>query len=119
MEVTVALAVTLASVFGVAGGTKVVLGKAGIQDRMPWAEDFSGLGVRVIGLVELAASAGLFLGVSSGGSTLVTSLSATVASAVMLGAGAVHIRRKEYANLLPVLALLALSLAVLLAIGRR
>ena len=114
MGVQVVLAVSLASVFLAAGGVKLLLGQERNLRRMPWAEDFSVLGFGAIAVVELVAAVGLLLGSFAGDLTFLTPVSAAVLSAVMLGAGAVHIRRREYANLVPVLALLALSLTVLM-----
>lgn len=115
MNLRLLLPLSLALVFVVAGGVKLFLGRERLLERMPWAEDFSSTGVRTIGLLEVLAAAGLLLGSLTTGLMPLAPISSAVLAVLMLGAGIIHFRREEYANLGPVIALFAVSLAVLLA----
>lgn len=83
---------------------------------MAWAEDFSPRSVRAIGAVEALGALGLVLPAALGIAPVLTGWAALGLAATMLGAAAVHLRRKE-AKSLPV-ALALLILAAVVAWGR-
>ncbi|MEU3921960.1 DoxX family protein [Streptomyces sp. NPDC029004] len=79
---------------------------------MAWAEDFSPRSVRAIGAVEALGALGLILPAALGIAPALAAWAALGLAATMLGAVAVHLRRKE-AKALPIaLALLVLAAAV-------
>ncbi|MFD5416407.1 DoxX family protein [Streptomyces nojiriensis] len=83
---------------------------------MAWAEDFSPRSVKAIGAVELLGALGLILPAALGIAPALAAWAALGLAATMLGAAAVHLRRKE-AKALPV-ALVLLVLAAVVAWGR-
>ncbi|GAA2604970.1 DoxX family protein [Streptomyces tubercidicus] len=79
---------------------------------MAWAEDFSPGSVRAIGAVEALGALGLILPAALGIAPALAAWAAVGLAATMLGAAAVHLRRKE-AKAIPVnLALLLLAAVV-------
>ncbi|MGW2414963.1 DoxX family protein [Streptomyces tubercidicus] len=79
---------------------------------MAWAEDFSPGSVRAIGAVEALGALGLILPAALGIAPALAAWAALGLAATMLGAAAVHLRRKE-AKAIPVnLALLLLAAVV-------
>lgn len=83
---------------------------------LAWTEDFSPSQVKGIGAVELLGGLGVILPGLTGIAPILVPTAATGLVAVMIGAIAVHIRRKETAAIaLPTVLLL---LAAFLAVGR-
>ncbi|MFD7788493.1 DoxX family protein [Streptomyces nojiriensis] len=87
-----------------------------VASGMAWADDFSPRSVKAIGAVELLGALGLILPASLGIAPALAAWAALGLAATMLGAAAVHLRRKE-AKALPV-ALVLLVLAAVVAWGR-
>ncbi|MGW8970657.1 DoxX family protein [Streptomyces platensis] len=83
---------------------------------MAWAEDFSPGSVRAIGAVEALGALGLILPAALGIAPALAAWAALGLAATMLGAAAVHLRRKE-AKAIPV-NLVLLLLAAVVAWGR-
>ncbi|TJZ59102.1 DoxX family protein [Streptomyces piniterrae] len=83
---------------------------------MAWAEDFSPTSVRAIGAVEALGALGLILPAALGIAPVLAAWAALGLAATMLGAAAVHLRRKE-AKAIPV-NLVLLLLATVVAWGR-
>ncbi|MFF3085914.1 DoxX family protein [Streptomyces nojiriensis] len=83
---------------------------------MAWADDFSPRSVKAIGAVELLGALGLILPAALGIAPALAAWAALGLAATMLGAAAVHLRRKE-AKALPV-ALVLLVLTAVVAWGR-
>ena len=86
--------ILLAVAFGVAGVLKSTQGRQ-LEEKMPWAEDFSDRTVRFIGVMELLAAIGLILPAATGIATWLTPLAATGLVVVQLLAVVTHLRRKE------------------------
>jgi hypothetical protein len=62
---------------------------------MAWAEDFSAGRIKLIGVLEVAAAAGLVLPWALKVAPVLTPLAGTGGCLLMLGAAAVHLRRHE------------------------
>jgi hypothetical protein len=62
---------------------------------MAWAEDFSDGTVKLIGLVEVAAAAGLVLPWALGVAPVLTPAAGVGAALLLIGAAVVHLRRHE------------------------
>ena len=108
----------LAALFLMAGAMKLAKSKAQLLENasMGWVEDFSPAVLKLIGLAEVAGAAGLIL---PGAFDVVTWLVPTAAiglAVVMAGAVITHLRRREHANM--VVNLVLLALAVFVAIER-
>jgi uncharacterized membrane protein YphA (DoxX/SURF4 family) len=106
----------LAAAFAGAGAMKLVKSKTALDanPRMGWAKDFTAAQVHLIGLAEVAGAIGLIVPSALNVVPVLTPVAAACLLALMLGAAAVHVRRKEPP--VPPLVLGALALAV--AIGR-
>ncbi|WP_432011285.1 DoxX family protein [Streptomyces cucumeris] len=107
----------LALIFLMAGLMKISQSREKLAaSGMAWAEDFSPGSVRAIGAVEALGALGLVLPAALGIAPALTAWAALGLVVTMLGAAAVHLRRKE-AKALPVNAVLIL-LAAVVAWGR-
>jgi hypothetical protein len=106
----------LAAAFTGAGAMKVLKSKAALEanPKMGWAHSFTAGQVHLIGLAEVAGAIGLILPTALNIVPVLTPIAAACLLALMLGAAAVHVRRKEPP--VPPLVLGALALAI--AIGR-
>lgn len=95
--VQLVLQVLLAVVLVMAGGLKVVQGKAKLLEvqRMAWVENFSDATIRTIGALEVAAAAGLILPWGLGIAPVLTPLAAVGVVAIQAGAMLIHRRRGE------------------------
>jgi uncharacterized membrane protein YphA (DoxX/SURF4 family) len=112
-----AVAGILAVAFLAAGLMKLVRSKQQLVDAgMPWANDFSSGAVKTIGVLEILAAIGLVVPALTGIMPIFVPLAALGLVAVMLGAGVVHARRKEFSNI--AIALMILALAAFVAWGR-
>ncbi|MEW1636862.1 DoxX family protein [Streptomyces sp. NPDC093801] len=94
------------------GGTREKLAASG----MAWAGDFSPQSVKAIGAAEALGALGLVLPAALGIAPALTAWAALGLAATMLGATAVHLRRRE-AKAVPV-SLLLLLLAAFVAWAR-
>jgi hypothetical protein len=82
--------------------------------KLGWANDFSAVQVKLIGLAETLGAVGLIVPRLTGILPVLTPIAAAGLVVIMIGAMATHVRRKE--SFVPP-AIMAL-LAVLVAIGR-
>ncbi|MCP3976995.1 MAG: DoxX family protein [bacterium] len=91
------LQVLLAVVLVMAGGLKVVQGKAKLLEdpRMGWVGDFADSTIRTIGALEVAAAAGLILPWWLDIAPVLTPLAAVGVVAIQTGAMLTHRRRGE------------------------
>ncbi len=104
----------LALAFIAAGSMKVARPKpALVAGGMGWADDFADPTVKVIGAAEVVGGIGLILPLLTGIAPILTPLAATALTIVMIGAIAVHVRRKENATPSIVLGVLSAASAVL------
>ena len=107
----------LAFAFLAAGLMKLVRSKQQLVDAgMPWVADASPAFVKSIGAVEILAAIGLIVPALTGIAPVFVPLAAVGLVLVMLGAAALHARRREIPNIFIALAILAL--AVFVAWGR-
>ncbi|MBW9094520.1 DoxX family protein [Microbacterium jejuense] len=104
----------LALAFIMAGSMKAVRPKSSlVASGMAWADDFADPTVKLIGVAELVGGIGLILPLLTGIAPILTPIAATALAVVMIGAIAVHVRRKENATPSVVLAVLSIASAVL------
>ncbi len=98
----------LALAFIAAGTMKVLRPKpALVASGLAWADDFADPTVKLIGAAELIGGIGLILPLLTGIAPVLTPIAAAALTVVMIGAIAVHVRRKE--NATPSIVLGALS----------
>ncbi|WP_030544280.1 DoxX family protein [Streptomyces albus] len=103
----------LAFAFALVGLLKVTKPKEELAGgSMPWAADFSPGMVKAIGAVEVLAAIGLVLPPLLDTATVLVPLAATGLAVTMVGAAAVHARRKENSAIGLNVVLLALSVFV-------
>lgn len=110
------LQIVLAAAFLGAGAMKVSRPKEKLQERMAYVEDFSQQTIRLIGSAEILGAVGLILPAVTSIATWLTPLAAAGLAIVMVGAVAVHLRRKE-ANQIGVPVALGVA-ALIIAWGR-
>lgn len=104
----------LALAFLGAGTMKLLRSKPDlIASGMGWAEGFSTGAVKLIGAAELLGALGLILPLLTGIAPVLTPIASACLFAIMIGAVAVHLRRKESATAAGVLALVSAVSAVL------
>ncbi|MCA5892447.1 DoxX family protein [Isoptericola sp. NEAU-Y5] len=106
----------LALLYLAVGVVKLVRGRRGLADRMPWVEDFGDLVVRFVGLCEIAGAVGLILPWATGRVPVLTPVAAACLVVLQVLAISVHVRRRETSQL-GINVLLAL-LAAFVAVGR-
>lgn len=106
----------LAVLFLMAGIMKIFQPKEKLAERMEWMEDVSQGQIRTIGVLEILGAIGLILPAVTGILPWLTPLAALGLALTMVVAGWVHLRRKEYSNIVVNVVLLLLSLFV--AYGR-
>jgi uncharacterized membrane protein len=105
----------LCAIFLMVGCAKVLLPKDKLHQAMPIYSNVPLKWVRVLGIFEILAAAGILLPSLLGIAPYMTSVTATVLAVAMAAAAAVHAGRKEYKQLsLPTLLLLAAVAVVLL-----
>lgn len=102
----------LAAFFLAAGGTKLSQPKDKLRPRMGWVDQFSAGTVKLIGGAEVLGALGLVLPWALGIAKVLTPLAAVGLAIVMVGAVAVHTRRKEPAYMQMVFGILAIVIAV-------
>ena len=88
----------------------------GLPDMLSWVYDITGPGATAIGVIELAAAAGMILPGLTGIQPRLTPLAAGGLVIVMIGAIVFHLGRQEYLSILSNLVLLVL--AAFVAYGR-
>lgn len=106
----------LAIAFLMAGAMKTFQPKEKLAEKMGWVEDFSQGQIRTIGILEILGALGLILPALTGILSWLTPLAAAALALTMVGAAWVHLRRKEYGNVVVNIVLLLLNLFV--AYGR-
>jgi hypothetical protein len=103
----------LALAFLAAGSMKITQPKAKLANAgQPWAEDFTAIGVKSIGVLEGLGALGLILPALLGIATVLVPVSAAALGALMIGAAIVHARRGEYRNITVNIVLGALAIVV-------
>jgi uncharacterized membrane protein YphA (DoxX/SURF4 family) len=111
------VAIVLAVSFAGSGLMKLLVPKDKlVSSGQGWAQDYTPTNIRLIGVVELLGAAGLILPAVTHIAPILLPLAAIGLALVMVGAAAVHARRKETMNI-GVNAVL-LALAVFVAWGR-
>ena len=111
------IAIVLAVVFAASGLMKQFVPKDKlVAAGQGWAQDFSPSTIRLIGLAEILGAIGLVLPAAVHIAPILVPLAAVGLAVVMVGAAAVHARRKEA----PMVAMnvVLLLLAVVVAWGR-
>jgi uncharacterized membrane protein YphA (DoxX/SURF4 family) len=111
------IAIVLAVGFTASGLLKIFRGKEQlVASGMGWAQDFSPSAIRLIGVAEILGAIGLVVPAAVHIAPILVPLAAVGLALVMIGAAAVHARRKET----PMIAINAvlLVLAVIVAWGR-
>jgi len=104
----------LAFAFVAAGGMKLATPREKLMEKMPWAGDYTAGQIKLIGAAELLGGIGLVAPWATGILPVLTPVAALGLAAIMCGAVATHLRRKE-----PVVpAVVFAPLALLIAIGR-
>jgi len=107
----------LAAAFLGAGYLKATRSKEQLAAAgMNWTEDFSAGVIRMIGILEIAAAAGLILPAVTGIAPVLVPLAAVGLVLVMIGAAITHGRRRELQGV--VTAVILLVLAAVVAWGR-
>jgi len=98
-----------------AGGMKVASPKAKLvaNPKMGWAKDFTEAQIKLIGLAEVLGAVGLIVPWATHILPVLTPIAAACLAVIMVGAGVVHLRRKES----PMPIVLAVLCAVV-AVGR-
>jgi len=97
-----------------AGGMKLATPKQKLGPQMAWAESFSPLQIKLIGLAEVLGAFGLIVPVLTGIAPILTPIAAIGLALIQIGAIVTHLRRKE-----PVIVnLVLLALAVFIAVTR-
>lgn len=113
MESTISFLQILLAIFATAAGLLRLLTPYARFVQLPaqgWAKDFKPMQVKVIGLLELLAGAGLILPLFFPALSMLAPLAALGLALVMAGAMATHLRRDEYINMVGNLVWLALAL---------
>ncbi|MFB7893045.1 DoxX family protein [Microbacterium sp. NPDC056044] len=104
----------LALAFIGAGAMKVARPKSAlVANGMGWADDFADPTVKLIGAAEVVGGIGLILPLLTGVAPILTPIAAAALTVVMVGAIAVHVRRKENPTPSVVLAVLSAVSAVI------
>jgi uncharacterized membrane protein YphA (DoxX/SURF4 family) len=111
------IAIVLAVGFAASGLMKIVRSKEQlVASGFGWAQDVSPTTIRLIGVAEILGAIGLIVPAATHIAPILVPLAAVGLALVMVGAAAVHARRKE-APMIAINALL-LGLAIVVAWGR-
>lgn len=106
-------AAVLAAAFLASGASKILQPREKvIAAGYKWAEDYSSLQVRLIGVVEVVGAAGLILPAALGVLEVLTPLAAAGLVLVMAAAAVVHVRRNEPKHIVNPLVLGAIAATV-------
>lgn len=93
-----------------AGGMKLATPTAEIATQFPWAENLPAWSPRVIEALEVTGSVGLIAPHATGIAPLLTPAAAGGLALRMVGAALLHLTRGEFAEMIPSLVLLGMSL---------
>ena len=111
------IAIVLAVGFAASGLMKIVRSKEQlVASGFGWAQDVSPTAIRLIGVAEILGAIGLIVPAATHIAPILVPLAAVGLALVMVGAAAVHARRKE-APMVAINAVL-LGLAIVVAWGR-
>jgi uncharacterized membrane protein YphA (DoxX/SURF4 family) len=111
------VAIVLAASFAGSGLMKLLVPKDKlVSSGQGWAQDYTPTNIRLIGVAELLGAAGLILPAVTHIAPILVPLAAVGLVLVMVGAAALHARRKEAVNI--VVNAVLLGLAVFVAWGR-
>ena len=111
------VAIVLAASFAGSGLMKLLVPKDKlVSSGQGWAQNYTPTNIRLIGVAELLGAAGLILPAVTHIAPILVPLAAVGLVLVMVGAAAVHARRKEAVNI--VVNAVLLGLAVFVAWGR-
>jgi hypothetical protein len=103
----------LAAIFAVSGLSKQVVSKDKlVQSGQEWAQDFSPISIRLIGVAEVLGAVGVILPAVVHVGAVLIPLAAIGLGLVMVGASVVNARRKDVALIGVNLVLLALAIFV-------
>ena len=111
-----ALQAILASIFLATGLNKAVRSKSAMIRMSHWWQAWPAGAIKALGVAELLGVAGLVLPWATGIARVLTPLAAVGLAVVLIGAGATHLRYREYRMVPPVVVLLAAAIVV--AAGR-
>lgn len=106
------LQILLALAFLAAGLTKTTQPRQKLATAMGWVEDFSDIGVRTIGALEIFGALGLLLPAVAGVATVLVPIAAVGLALVMVGAAVTHRRRGELPMIGSNVVLLVLAVVV-------
>jgi len=107
------VAVVLAVGFTAAGAMKVLQPKEKlVASGMSWTDDFPTDTLKLVGATEILGGLGVILPKATGIAPVLAGAAAVGLSLVMLGAAAVHVRRREPLMILVNLILLAMAIFV-------
>ncbi|MCH7230912.1 DoxX family protein [Glycomyces sp. L485] len=106
----------LAAILLMVGMMKLFQPKEKIAGMMPVFEPYSARAIRLIGIAELAAAAGLILPAVTGVAVVLTPLAAVGIVVLMILASMAHGRRKETSMIM--MTMMILILAAIVAWGR-
>lgn len=93
-----------------AGGMKLLTPKEKLGPQMAWAESFSPVQIKLIGLAEVLGAIGLIAPPLTGILPILAPIAAAGIAVLQVGAIVTHVRRKE--PIIPNLVILALAIAV-------
>lgn len=105
--------VLLAVLFLMSGFMKATQPREKLAKNMAWVNDFSPTAIKAIGVLEILGAIGVILPALLNIMPILTPIAAGGLALVMLGAVIVHLRRKEYPNIVMNLVLMALAVFVL------
>jgi uncharacterized membrane protein YphA (DoxX/SURF4 family) len=99
----------LAAMFLMSGSTKTFQTKEKMAEKIPWVSNVSITPIRLLGITQLLAAAGLILPGLTGILPVLTPLAAVGLCITMASAAVFHLRRAEYSSIGINAFLLALS----------
>ncbi len=102
--------IILSLLFLMVGGMKLLTTKDKLAAKMAWVEDFSSLQIKGIGSIEVLGALGVILPQLTGILPILSSIAAFGLALTMMGAGIVHVRRREYPFILVNIVLLAMAM---------
>lgn len=105
--------VLLALAFLGAGSAKLSMPKEKLMESQKWAEDFSDLQIKTIGLFEILGAAGVIFPSVLNIAPILSPIAAAGLIIIMIGAAFTHFRRKEYPLIVPNVILVVLALIVI------
>jgi hypothetical protein len=105
---------SLSLIFFAAGASKLFWSREALAPILPYADDFSDSGFRVVGIVEVGASLGLIFPIFIGGLGLLAPVSAAVLVVIQIRLGVLHWRRTSNGAYVFVSGLLILGLLLVI-----